>query len=809
MSRMRFFVGCLWQNIEWMRVALVCILLSSSLARGQEVSSGAAGARFKPAPAQGVDPSSLPQNWTFQAQLQGDEPGARSRIRETSGDLGSSAPMELDPGVWWILLKTPGAWAEPFEIRWPETEAMEHEVSLYPAGRVTGRLRNREINEGFYVRFEPREDKDREDRPTGWAPCFFEAARPEATQLEDTQNPSEKRFNCEVPFGEYDLQFWVSGFAESYVWAVELGADGPSDVGELSMTPGSSLVGWVEAAGARVPLQDAKLELHPAVGGEGRSLEANRRATRRIRKARPDARGFFQLVGLAPGVYTLSASLEGFASARASVRLWPGKTTRLDDPPLLLRPPAELEILLHPPEPPGDPPNDRWSVRLDRIDPAGRPLEELGRASTDPGGGALFPRVPFGLTRLLVLDAEASLWHVETFQIEAAREERFIDLRLTEVRGSVHRADEPISGMLYFGHSFSGRIALEIDEKGRFEGYLPGPGPWQVVVESEDPRLKKTFAGVEAEDVPGKSWKRLDLQILETALRGRVVDSENRPFVGAQVTSVAMADEGALQAPEALAVEKTNELGEFEILGPATGKTVVSALAVFDGKRFASREPTVVEIEAGERGGDPVELVLYPTQRFEGRVVHNGSPVSGAVVSAIDVENLTTSNTPRLVTDEEGSFGLEIPDSTQSLLLAVAAPGFAYTMLRASVTDGAEVQLGRESGTLVLEMSEQLFGYEREIAGLFYNGGFMPALSLQEWALRRGGDRWQAPSAEIPELAPGTYRLCRIPRLGLQSAVLGAIDPAECVDGYLPPGGRLRLELNASAAAEATAAAGS
>ena len=665
-------------------------------------------------------------------------------------------------------------------MKWPEAEEIDRRLAIYPAGRLVGTLKSGEVPDGFCVRFESVEPV--ENKPSsGRALC----------PPEEIKGPDEKkRFACEIPLGSHDLRFWAQGFADAYVWGVESRTDAAHDVGELTLIPGASLVGWVEAE-TEVPLQNVELKLQPVTSGRSRSPEASRRQGRKVREARPDDRGFFQIVGLEPGVYKVQASHQGFAPAHASVRLWPNRATRLERPFLVLRRPAELEVFLHPPLPPTA--DATWRVRLDRVDRSGRPLEAIGERPADLGGNVRYPEVPFGRTRVTVLGPEQMLWHTEVVEVELPREELFVDLQLTEIRGSIHRGEEPIQGVLRFGRGFTGRLTLESDEHGAFKGYVPGPGPWQIAVESEDSRVKKTLNRVEAESVPGYSWKRVDVQILETALRGRVVDAEGAPFMFAQVSAVAMVEE--VEAREAVVVQRTDELGEFEMLGLAAGRTVVSAVGISEGRRFASREPLDVEIEVGETDTDSIELVLHPSKRFEGRVTHGGRPVSGAQVLAIAAENVTT-QTPRMITDENGIFSLELPDSTRRVLLALEAPGFAYTLLQTEAAEARiDAEMSRDSGTLALYMPPELFAFGGEIAALFHDGGFLPVLTLQSWALRQGSDPWAAPNAEIPQMAPGAYRLCRISRLQMQTAVLGAVDPAACAEGFLAPGGRLSLRL--------------
>jgi hypothetical protein len=82
---------------------------------------------------------------------------------------------------------------------------------------------------------------------------------------------------------------------------------------------------------------------------------------------------------------------------------------------------------------------------------------------------------------------------------------------------------------------------------------------------------------------------------------------------------------------------------------------------------------------------------------------------------------------------------------------------------------------------------------------VFQNGLPLHRPQLQSWARGHGGRYSDASGADfqIPQLAPGDYRVCVVKRSALTDWALSGWQkgPAECVAGPLASGGTLRLNV--------------
>lgn len=95
-------------------------------------------------------------------------------------------------------------------------------------------------------------------------------------------------------------------------------------------------------------------------------------------------------------------------------------------------------------------------------------------------------------------------------------------------------------------------------------------------------------------------------------------------------------------------------------------------------------------------------------------------------------------------------------------------------------------------GRLLLEVGETDRRTETAVL-IYHDGGFAPLPILMSWSARNG--RAVGPGiVEVPLVAAGTYRACRL--LGpheYSSFMAGLLPQSQCDAGYLEPGGELRL----------------
>ena len=183
-----------------------------------------------------------------------------------------------------------------------------------------------------------------------------------------------------------------------------------------------------------------------------------------------------------------------------------------------------------------------------------------------------------------------------------------------------------------------GLRAQPTDEKGKFE--LIGLEPGEYFFQVSRFRGRPQQASLSVEIPEGVAEFRVDLDLPQSAIRGRVVDSAGEPVVGIRVA--AGVQEGGLDdAPgllglilkNGIAQDRTDEEGNFEIDKVASGVyrlTVSGREGRREHRKYGQAVAEGIEID----GALPVENVVL-TLPFAGRITGvvvdgSGNPVSGA-----------------------------------------------------------------------------------------------------------------------------------------------------------------------------------
>jgi hypothetical protein len=108
------------------------------------------------------------------------------------------------------------------------------------------------------------------------------------------------------------------------------------------------------------------------------------------------------------------------------------------------------------------------------------------------------------------------------------------------------------------------------------------------------------------------------------------------------------------------------------------------------------------------------------------------------------------------------------------------------------------LQISEEGGSLeiTVPLTDDEFLRESLVLTAFQNGIFVPGAALSRWSYDQGQsrDRVEGPW-RIPNMAPGEYRVCLLPRQ-LQAFLPGGYVPegAACDSGLLAPGATLALK---------------
>lgn len=425
------------------------------------------------------------------------------------------------------------------------------------------------------------------------------------------------KVTCVVPAGLLDLRLSQLGLIPRYFWSIEIPANGQVDLGNLKFAKGASVAGWV------VNPTDEKIDgievvASPrAMGFAKPSTEA--RAELRAVATRTNERGFFQLGGLAPGFYELSArGSHADLSGKAEAEVQESAETRIASAIEIL-PPIVVELRISPAM---DPYAQPWSVQLGKV--VGNSIPSLEKVVLgDSGTWSLFPQGA-GTFDLTVMDSRGSSWHSAELDLFHGHEPLFVDIERFEVEGRVRRGDEPVTTRIVFG-STQGAVQLEMqsDEDGIFAGFLPRSGAWQVDLagEKEEDGFQ-TVGEVEVEPKPGSSRAFVEIQLPDTLLKGRVIQ-RGQPVEEAQVMVLRVGDKSRREGQA-----RTNAAGEFQIRGLEPGGVIVRAIQ-------GDLASEWLEVEIAKEPGHEIFIDLTEKILLDGQVLSGGQPIYGGAQMGI------------------------------------------------------------------------------------------------------------------------------------------------------------------------------
>lgn len=584
----------------------------------------------------------------------------------------------------------------------------------------------------------------------------------------------EGRFRCSVPAGTLHLEVHASGWVPHYFWDLGVGGEAPTSLGELRWQRGGSLAGVVQVEGPAPETPPEVVLQYARMARPSPPVERRLEATAAVTEVGP--RGFFHFEGISPGSYVLVASGDGLAAARLEGLDLLHEAEYVLDEPLVLRPPASLELRVDPPVHPYGVP---WQATLLAVS-GSQSLRTTGRAEVSAAGAARFEGLVPGEYRLEVVGPNDSAFAFLPVMVDGPGQVERIELPLIELNGRLWLGDEPAAGTLLFGGRDSAeRIVMETDEEGRFEGHLPHAGRWAVDVQ----HLDGWFVRAPAVEVP-EAERRVEvaIELPGGELAGEVVDESGAGVAGAGVMIFDAADRRpALRG-------SSDAEGAFRIRGVDAGSYLANA-----GNGEASSDWVAVSLGEDEMRSD-LRLVLRRRRTVPGTVRGPRGPVPGARVELVPD---TTSGGPAWVasdvTGPDGAFALSLPHSARSGRIVVYPPGHALAVRRISLgADPIDLRVAEQGGTLVLRIPpDQRFG------AVYHSGIELPLSFLREWAKRNGSPAGNG-SLVVPAVAPGEVHLCTFatPPTGLPvEAIL-----ATCPSGRLTPGGLLSLAPKPDAA---------
>jgi hypothetical protein len=585
-------------------------------------------------------------------------------------------------------------------------------------------------------------------------------------------------WSCSLPATKYDLVISAEGSTPSYRWSVQIPAGKTLSLGTIELARGASVAGWVAVDEGRIEPQRciARLDLVVAGGGNLQSLSDLRR-TAIEREVGKD--GFFQFTGLAPGTYTLDVRQPGYPAVRSQpIRVDPGAETLLREP-LVLQHALALQFDISPPLDWLDRPWRAQVFKLGERPPI--PLIFDGRA--DEQGRLVISGQSEGRFRVSILDSLGNSLYSGEHSADVASAPQQIEIRFVTVEGKVHLGSDPLPAVLWFGgHSGATAIKLEADPEGKFHGVLPREGAWRIEIQAQMPGFPTwTQADVRASR-SGKAT--LDIALPNTSIFGRVIDEKGKPVPEADV--VVRGEALDLQAV-------ADSEGHFEARGLPEGAVWLSAESP---SRVSDR---VFASLVGDRAVGPIELRLRQTRRLTGTVTSpQGSPVAGSRVMIL--ARTPDGGGAAAMTGTDGTFQVDLPQAATRVVAIVSAPGFALRAFDMQAEDKSLLlPVTQEKGGLEITLpipGDELLR-DNLVLAAFQNGLPLPSSVLGQWA----SDHGQARKAGIrillvPEVAPGEYRVCLLPRQLELLLPWSAAPPegAACASGFLTSGAILSLK---------------
>ena len=300
------------------------------------------------------------------------------------------------------------------------------------------------------------------------------------------------------------------------------------------------------------------------------------------------------------------------------------------------------------------------------------------------------------------------------------------------------------------------RLPIRSKNDGTFLTLLPkiAGDTWpRIEIESTNPHITRALTDVKLSGVDGPE-AFVDIQLASTSIEGMVVEESGVPARNALVNVV---------APGGDFKQLESSDGTFSVTGLAPGHYKLTATT-------REMESDAIEIDVSEASMKQITLVVEPVSRFRGTIRSSFGAVmsAGVFITPAGVDPPVISPIP---VNAEGRFDVRLPPRTSEVVIAAAAPGFSFRMLRMPVPrDGdADIAVDQQGGALVVES-------DGSPAFIVHNGA---TLAVNVLAYLAGARRINQNSFEVPQIEAGTYNLCA--------------SADRCVSGTLARGGRLVL----------------
>ncbi|MEM9291916.1 MAG: carboxypeptidase-like regulatory domain-containing protein [Acidobacteriota bacterium] len=599
--------------------------------------------------------------------------------------------------------------------------------------------------------------------------------------------------------------------APVYRWDQRLVAGETSSLAPVVLRTESTLAGWVRVREAQKIPPGLWVEALPQDFGHATEFGLQERLDRRRVRAKITDRGFFQLRGLAPGTYRLTAGGPNLASVSVSgIDVLPRAESLLSNP-VDLEPPAQVVVVVSTP-----------------TDPRGLPLEILWSgpgidgewlrtsASVNDDGTWYGPPLAPGSHLMALRSPGWAQWSQEEVEVVSGEQQVFAEVPFFSVEGVVEwppaealealstatespmQASELLDGAsLWLTGTKRDRNRVRMEwrsppssssESGTsFDGVLASEGTWYPRLYLPEIGQWVQFDTIQIERQAGEGAEELRLQVPTGSAEVEVVDAAGSPVPGAKV-EIRVEDED----PHAVSLtQRTNEDGKVQLALLRPQSYLVEATALGH-----ARAGEILEVGEGRYH---LRLTLPEYRSIYGRLLDaTGTPLLGARVFAWPRACRSGSCGPgqsveKATTGEDGRFDLHMSTEVVAADFILLAPGQTLTRQRVQVGVSPEAPGSSLVNPLVLA-TEASGGTLLAPHSLFTLGGSIAldgvplgAVILCQWAEAHGSVFSPEGYLPIPHLPPGAYRGCR--RSPDFSRLLG------CGEANLSIGGEAVLEI--------------
>lgn len=682
--------------------------------------------------------------------------GPQAIIETPVGPVKQPTDVKVAAGTMWeVSLAARGWWAAPVVVSVQDADVMTT-LTLLPTGSVTGHFIPPSGNAP------PPKLKVKLDVPPG----AKSLPGPPTTETQCEVSIADASFQCDVPAGTLDLSLHAPGYVPAYRWGVKVSKSAKEDLGAVLLSKGSSVVGFVALAQAKLEAHKGKVALFLETAGVNATAF---RLSRPVAESAITERGFFQIPDVRPGRYVAVASYPGFASASVSpVNVFAGVETKIRHAIELQRP---ITLTLRA-EPPRDFSGNPWHIEVMRASPVtgtfiGAPIYE----GETKDGSVVLRDQQAGRYRVEIGDSNGNPYVADEFATSGtADDSRTFKIQSLRIRGSVHLGDHPLTATLWFGGRFGElHVAMSSDADGNFRGVLPRDGAWKVLV-SADGFESELDTNVEKKDDDAAV---VELRIPGNHLNGVVVDSSGAAIGGAKVS---------LGAATMSVQVRTNNAGAFHFEGVPPGPIRLGAYR---------------EDENGIRNSDPLETTIAETESLDGvtlklkdagpsihgRVLGRDGPVVGAGVTIVPGTGFDGAPYGQASTGIDGVFDAHVAPGFGRALIQVSAPGYPFRVFDVAI-DGHAITLSmpQVGGALDVTLPKD----PGPVLLVFQDDRYVDGNTLFNWARTHGEPFVHESTLHVSDVAAGRYRVC---------ASIKGKDGQRCADGFLAPYGELRLTI--------------